>query len=131
MIVETSAIVAILLDEPECPAFLEAIGTAEAPSTTVVAAFEAALSVGRALEDRERAGRLVPRMLDQIGVTVAGIEADAYDDVLAAYLRFGKGSGHPAQLNFGDCFSYAAAKRKGVPLLFKGQDFAQTDVERP
>lgn len=131
MIVETSAIVAILLDEPESSAFLEAIGAAEAPSTTVVAAFEAALSVGRALEDRQRAGRLVPRLLDQIGVTVAGIEADAYDDVLAAYLRFGKGSGHPAQLNFGDCFSYAAAKREGVPLLFKGQDFAQTDVERP
>jgi ribonuclease VapC len=130
MIVETSAIVAILLDEPECTAFLEAIGAAEAPSTTVVAAFEAALSVGRALEDRERAGRLVPRLLDEIGVTVAGIEADAYDDVLAAYLRYGKGTGHPAQLNFGDCFSYAAAKRKGVPLLFKGRDIALTDVER-
>jgi len=96
----------------------------------VVAAFEAALSVGRALEDRERAGRLVPRLLDEIGVTVAGIEADAYDDVLAAYLRYGKGTGHPAQLNFGDCFSYAAAKRKGVPLLFKGRDIALTDVER-
>ncbi|CAG0985270.1 MAG: type II toxin-antitoxin system VapC family toxin [Rhizobiaceae bacterium] len=128
MIVETSAIVAILLDEPECPAFLEAIAVADSPSTTVVAAFEAALSAGRALDDRERAGRLVPRLLDEIGVTVAGIDANAYDDVLAAYLRYGKGSGHPAQLNFGDCFSYAAAKRKGVSLLFKGRDFALTDV---
>lgn len=126
MIVETSASVAILLDEPECPAFLEAIGAADSPSTTV----EAALSVGRALDDRERAGRLVPRLLGEIGVAVSGIEADAHDDVLAAYLRYGKGSGHPAQLNFGDCFSYAAAKRKGVPPLFKGRDFALTDVER-
>jgi ribonuclease VapC len=130
MIVETSASVAILLDEPECPAFLEAIGAADSPSTTVVAAFEAALSVGRALDDRERAGRLVPRLLGEIGVAVSGIEADAHDDVLAAYLRYGKGSGHPAQLNFGDCFSYAAAKRKGVPPLFKGRDFALTDFER-
>lgn len=130
MIVETSAIVAILLDEPESPVFLDAIGAADGPSTTVIAAFEAALSVGRVLEDRERAGRLVPRLLDELGVTVAGIEADAYEEVLGAYLRYGKGSGHPARLNFGDCFSYAAAKRKGVPLLFKGRDFALTDIDR-
>ena len=71
---------------------------------------------------------------DQIGrqcwkfLILAWGPAVAYDDVLAAYLRYGKDSGHPAQLNFGDCFSYAFAKRLGVPLLFKGRDFALTDI---
>ena len=128
MLVETSAIVAILLEEPDAVDFVERIDAAEKPVTTVVNAFEAALSVGRTIENYRLASRLVPELLEKIGVAMVGVEPDIYDHVVDAYLRYGKGTGHPAKLNFGDCFSYAFAKRTGTPLLYKGNDFAQTDM---
>lgn len=54
--------------------------------------------------------------------------ADLFEDVLQAYVRYGKGTGHPAGLNFGDCFSYAIARRRNLPLVHKGDDFARTDL---
>jgi ribonuclease VapC len=57
------------------------------------------------------------------------VPADLIDEVLKAYQRYGKGTGHRARLNFGDCFSYAFAKRLKAPLLFKGEDFSKTDIE--
>lgn len=128
MLVESSAIVAILLDEPEAVDLLERIGTAERPVTTVVNAFEAALSVGRVTDDRSLAAKLVPALLHEAGIEMIGIEADLYSDAVRAYLRYGKGTGHPARLNLGDCVSYATAKRLGVPLLYKGDDFSRTDL---
>ena len=128
MLVETSAIVAIMLEEPDAPALAERLDAVDKPVTTVVNAFEAALSLGRVLEDRELAARLVPGFLTSAGVEMIGIDADLYDDVAQAYAQYGRGTGHPAALNFGDCFSYAAAKRLGVPLLYKGDDFSRTDL---
>ena len=67
-------------------------------------------------------------MDDMWGEEMVGVDAATYADVVDAYLCYGKGTGHPARLNFGDCFSYAMAKRAGVPLLYKGDDFSKTDL---
>lgn len=128
MFIETSAIVAILLDEPEGPQFVSRIDDDPLPTTSVVNAVEATLGVGRQIRNYERAGALVRSFIANGGVQVGGIPSDAFDDIVDAYARYGKGTGHPAQLNFGDCFSYALAKRAGVSLLYKGNDFALTDL---
>lgn len=128
MLVETSAIVAIMLEEPDALELAERLGAADEPVTTVVNAFEAALSVGRVIGDRDLAAKLVPAFLKSTGVEMIGIDVDLYEDVVRAYAKYGRGTGHPAALNFGDCFSYATARRLGVPLLYKGDDFSRTDL---
>lgn len=128
MHVETSAVVGILLEEPEASGLLARLSAADRPVTSVVNAVEAALSVGRSIKDYALAGRLVGDFLDKSGIEIIGVAPDLYDDVVRAYTRYGKGAGHPAKLNFGDCFSYALAKRAGVPLLYKGNDFSLTDL---
>ena len=128
MLVETSAIVALILEEPDAVELAERLDAAERPVTTVVNAFEAALSVGRAIENRELAARAVPELLRGAGVEMIGVDAELYDGVIEAYAKYGKGTGHPARFNFGDCFSYAMAKRLGVSLLYTGNDFAKTDL---
>jgi ribonuclease VapC len=84
--------------------------------------------VGRTVEDHVLSARLVPQFLETAGIEMVGVGAALYPAVMDAYLRFGKGTGHRAQLNFGDCFSYAFAKQAKVPLLYKGSDFTQTDL---
>ena len=126
MIVDTSAIVAILGNEPEAPAFEEAI--AEAPSRRISAAsyVEAGVVIdrrhdpifSRKLDDLLRNAQIA---MEPVSIQQARLARDAYRD-------FGKGR-HRAGLNFGDCFAYALAKEKGEPLLFKGEDFRKTDVE--
>lgn len=127
MIVETSAIVAMMLEEPDAPDFVEKVRST-ACETSVVNAFEAALSVGRVIENYPLAKKLVQEFLERVGIEMVGVDAASYGSVVDAYLRYGKGTGHPARLNFGDCFSYAMAKRAGVPLLYKGDDFSRTDL---
>lgn len=128
LIVETSALVAILLEEPETPELLTKIESSERRITTVVSAFETMISLGRALGNRELASGLVPLLFEEAGIEMVGIEPTLYEDLVAAYVRYGKGTGHAAQLNFGDCFSYAVAKRAKMPLLYKGEDFSKTDL---
>lgn len=128
MLVETSAIVALILEEPDAVELAERLDAAERPVTTVVNAFEAALSIGRAIENRELAARAVPALLRGAGVEMIGVDAELYDGLIEAYAKYGKGTGHPAKLNFGDCFSYTMAKRLGVSLLYTGNDFAKTDL---
>jgi len=128
MLVETSAIVAMMLEEPEAEALMEQVHSSDSPVTTVVNAFEAALSVGRTLNNHLLSAELVPQFLKSAGIEMVGVGAALYPAIVDAYLRFGKGTGHPAKLNFGDCFSYAYAKQIGVPLLYKGNDFAKTDL---
>lgn len=128
MLVETSSIVALILEEPGAAALAERLDSAERPVTTVVNAFEAALSVGKAIQNRELAARAVPELLRHAGVEMIGVDAGLYDGVIDAYAKYGKGTGHAAKLNFGDCFSYAMAKRLGVSLLYTGKDFAKTDL---
>jgi ribonuclease VapC len=126
VILDTSALIAILRDEPEAPACAEAIASA------IVRRLSAAnyVEIGAVID---RAGDPVAsRRVDEL-LAVSGIEIETVDEPQAriareAYRDFGKGSGHPAQLNFGDCFAYALAKTRGEPLLFKGEDFGHTDV---
>lgn len=127
MIVDTSALVAIVHDEPEAPAFKALIARAPIVRVSAATYLEAGVVVDRASD---------PRLSSALDVLLAsgGIVVEAFtvrQATLArdAYQRFGKGSGHPARLNMGDCFSYALARDLGEPLLFKGADFALTDIE--
>ncbi len=126
MVIDTSALAAILFGEPERRAFNERI---EAHQTRLISAgtlLEAAFVVeGRS---GEAAGRELDLFLHRAGFQVVPFDAEQAEVARAAFRRFGKGR-HPAGLNFGDCFAYALATITGEPLLFKGEDFARTDAE--
>lgn len=122
--VDSSALVAILLGEPDAERLARTI---QAQRNVITAAnlFETAMVVlSRQGPDAERDLRV---LVEQFGMDVASVDDELAWAAQAAWRRFGKGR-HPAGLNFGDCFSYALAKSLGVPLLFKGDDFSQTDV---
>jgi ribonuclease VapC len=131
MFIDASAIVAILTEEPEATEFTNAIEAVDERFTSPIAIFEAALGVCR-----KRHSSVAEAYADVVEfVTIAGIESLAVEasdakTALDAFARYGKGRGHPAQLNMGDCFAYAIASRQRARLLFKGNDFDQTDVGR-
>jgi ribonuclease VapC len=125
MVIDTSALVAILQREPERRSFIEAIEAADARLMSVATFVEISIVV------EARHGAEGVRDLDYF-IGRAGIELVAADAELgraarSAFSRFGKGR-HRASLNYGDCFSYALATLMGEPLLFKGDDFVHTDV---
>ena len=76
----------------------------------------------------EKAKRITQDFLAEIGATLVPIGEETGNHAIDAFARYGKGKGHPAQLNLGDCFSYAVAKEQGVGLLYKGDDFLRTDL---
>jgi ribonuclease VapC len=127
LIIDTSALLAILRAEPEAQVCAESIEGASVRRISAGTFLEAAIVVdasgdpvaSRRLDDLLRAASIA---VEPVTVEQAHIGREAYRD-------FGKGSGHPAQLNFGDCFAYALAKQMGEPLLFKGSDFRHTDIE--
>jgi ribonuclease VapC len=127
MIIDTSALIAILRQEEDAGIIAEAAGKAEKISISAATWFEAAIvadrfrapSVGRRFVDICREQSLVVVPLDE---SQARIAREAYRD-------FGKGSGHKAQINFGDCFAYALARATNEPVLYKVTDFGQTDVK--
>ena len=126
MIVDSSALLAILRAEPEMLACARAIEDAARRRISAANFLETAIVIdgsrdpvaSRRLDDLIRAADLA---IEPVTDAQARIAREAYRD-------FGKGSGHPAQLNFGDCFAYALAKVTGEPLLFKGNDFGRTDI---
>src|SRR6476660_103041 len=126
MIIDTSAIIAILRDEPEAMVCARAIADATIRRVSAVNFVEAAVVIDasrdpiatRRFDDFIREAEISVEPVTKIQAQIA---RDAYRD-------FGKGSGHPAKLNFGDCFAYALAKFTGKPLLFKDDDFAHTDI---
>lgn len=126
MILDTSAIIAILFKEPEARSLIEAIGRAEAvliAAPTLVEATQVSEGrVGPAM--REELDDLLLTMKPEIVPFTAELAQVARD----GWRRYGKGR-HPAGLNLGDCFAYALAKSRGEPLLFKGNDFSKTDVK--
>lgn len=128
MIVDTSALIAILRAEPDAPVHAEAIASAAAPRISAVNYVEAAVVVD-AVRD-PIASRRFDDLIAEAGLSIEAVDAGHAELARAAYRDFGKGSGHPAQLNFGDCFAYALARESGEPLLFKGDDFGHTDVGR-
>jgi ribonuclease VapC len=128
MHVDASALVAILLGEPERVRLIEALAASEARRTSVVSAFEAVIAVGRVTGDRHGAVDIVTRLLRDGSIEIEDADAPLLAELSEAHARYGKGSGHPARLNLGDCFSYAMARRAGTGLLYKGEDFARTDL---
>ena len=123
MIVDTSALIAILRGEPDGPALLERL----------LAATEVRISAGTLLEARIVAARdeglaELAELLEAAGIEVEPVDQAQVDAAIDGFLRFGKGR-HAAGLNYGDCFAYGLARTTGEALLFKGNDFARTDIE--
>lgn len=126
MVVDTSAIVAILRNEPEAPRLEQALVSDPVrlvPATCVLEARMVLVS-----RRGEHALAEVDLWLNKIEADIIPVDADLVDLATQAWLAYGKGR-HPAALNFADCFSYALAKRADEALLFIGKDFAQTDIE--
>lgn len=126
MIIDSSAILAILFAEAEATKFREAIGTADQVHMSAANWLETSLRVD------SRNNALASHVLDEF-ISAASIKIEPVSVGQAAIARrafrvYGKGMGHPARLNFGDCFAYALAKDTGEPLLYKGTDFAATDI---
>lgn len=126
MIIDTSAIIAILRNEPEAETCALAIEKAARRRISAANFLEAAVVIDGSRD------AVASRRFDEL-VATAQLTVEPVTEAQAriardAYRDFGKGSGHPAGLNFGDCFAYALAKVTGEPLLFKGEDFAHTDV---
>lgn len=126
MILDSSALLAILRDEPEAAAFAEAIERDPNRQISAVNYVEAAAVIDAALDPI--ASRRFDELLREAEVVIESVTEAQAQIARQAYRDFGKGSGHPARLNFGDCFAYALAKVKREPLLYKGGDFAHTDV---
>ena len=126
MIMDTSAIVAILRQEPEARRFAEAIEAAPVRRISATTYVEIGAVIDGARDPV--ASRLVDALLAMAGIIIEPVTAAQARIAREAYRDFGKGSGHAAGLNFGDCFAYALAKATGEPLLFKGDDFSHTDV---
>ena len=126
MIVDTSALIAILRDEPEAPAMARAIQEATSRQISAANWLEAAVVIDGSRDPV--ASRQFDQLIDVARIMVAPVTEQQAHIARAAYRDFGKGSGHPAGLNFGDCFAYALAKDSGEPMLFKGRDFLHTDV---
>ena len=124
MVVDTSALIAILFDEPEKPAFASAIDAAADPKVSAVTRVEAIMVyLGRRQSDPAD----VIALVGILGLKTIDVDRAQADRALDAFTRFGKGR-HPARLNLGDCFVYALAASLNEPLLFKGSDFLKTDI---
>ena len=126
MIVDTSAVLAIMLRESDAARFARAITAASPCRMSAATLLEAAI----VLESRggEVAGHELDAFMERAGVELVPVTLDHVERARRAWRRFGKGN-HPAGLNFGDCFAYALADVEREPLLFKGNDFARTDIE--
>ena len=127
MIVDSSALVSIVAGEVGSDALVEVLLDSPEPLMSAANAFEAAIVVdGRKNPVLSRA---LDRVRRELGIAVAPVTEIHVDIARQAYRDFGKGSEHPAQLNFGDCFAYALAVEQDSPLLFIGNDFTRTDIE--
>ena len=127
MILDTSALVAILRFEAEAPEFVRIIERAPQRRMSAVSYVEAAAVIDGSKDPI--ASRRFDELIETAQIAIEPVSEAQAHIARQAYRDFGKTSGHPAKLNFGDCFSYALAKSKGEPLLFKGRDFSHTDVK--
>jgi ribonuclease VapC len=130
MFIETSAVVEYLNDGPKAAEVLAKLEAANTPlSVSPITIFEAtSVLASRRQASVDDARSIVSRFVGFVGATNMTITPEIGEIAISAMARYGKGRGHPAQLNFGDCFSYACAKAAGVPLLYVGSDFLHTDI---
>ena len=127
MVVDTSVIIAILKAEPEVEAFLVKISGVSLCRLSAASFVEIGL-----VTSRDQTGayyQAFETLLQNFAVRIEPVSERQARIAVEAFLRYGKGTGHPAGLNYGDCFSYALAADMGEPLLFKGNDFSRTDIE--
>jgi len=127
VILDTSALVAILFREPEAETFVRRIHAADVARLSVANFLELVMALHRLAG--QDSPRLAETFLRRAGVVIEPVTIEQGEWARQAFLDFGGGR-HPARLNFGDCFAYALAKETGEPLLFKGEDFTKTDVQR-
>ena len=126
MIVDSSALVAILWDEPDAAVFAAAIDAA--PDRRMSAGTYLELAIVVDARRNPVASRRIDECISEAAISIEPVTAEQAGIAREAYRDFGRGSRHPAQLNFGNCFAYALAKDLREPLLFKGNDFIHTDV---
>ena len=126
MIVDTSAVIAILKFEPEREAFAKILDEARELRMSAATYFE----LGIVIDSRKEpvASREMDEFIERFDVQIEPVTVDQARIARQAYRDYGRGSGHAANLNFGDCFSYALARAKREPILFKGDDFVHTDL---
>jgi ribonuclease VapC len=126
MVIDSSAIVAVLLNEENAAQIAQAIEVASQRLLSAANLLEASIVI----ESRkgEAGGRELDLLLYRAAIEIVAVDQDQAETARIAWRRFGKGR-HPAELNYGDCFAYALAKSRGLPLLFQGDDFSQTDID--
>jgi ribonuclease VapC len=128
MFLDASAIIAIIARDSDAASLAARLGQAARVITSPIAVYEAVLGLARvgntSISD---AASVLDQFLMEIDATMVAIDAPCGREAITAFERFGKGR-HPAALNLGDCFAYACAMTRDEPLLFKGNDFPQTDV---
>jgi len=127
MVIDTSAVVAFLRSEPEADAIEEVLVNTVTLSMSAFSALESRVVLHRRFGPRAVAD--FDLLVSKAGIEIVAFDAEQADLATQAYRRYGKGSGHPARFNLGDCASYALAQKLRRPLLFKGNDFGHTDVE--
>ncbi len=126
MIVDTSALMAILRLEPEARRLIEAMKLADRRAISAATLVEAGIVAEAGTG--EQGARDLDAAMTRLKVEIVALTESHAAHARRAFRRYGKGQGHPARLNLGDCFSYALAKATGEPLLFKGNDFSKTDI---
>lgn len=128
MIVDTSALLAIVMAEPDADHFQQKILQSDSLPKMSAASY---LEAGIVIDGRKNpsVSRDLDWLIDEVEIEIVDITVEHAKIARAAYRDYGKGSGHKAQLNFGDCFSYALASQTREPILFKGNDFSQTDLQ--
>ena len=126
MVIDSSALLALLLGEPETEQFVSAIAEAAERLLSAASYLETAIVI---------AGRFGPqgpekldRLVSELSIEIVPVNAEQAHLGIAGFQQFGRGTGHPAALNYGDCFTYALAKFTGQSVLFKGNDFSRTDL---
>jgi ribonuclease VapC len=128
VIVDSSALLAIIRDEPSSASCLQTLLSTPANRMSAATFLEAAIVVDRLPDPRDSA--TFNELIVQLDIIIEPVTVDQARIAQEAHSRFGRGTGHPARLNFGDCFAYALARDLDEPLLFIGNDFTHTDVRR-
>lgn len=128
MFIDTSVVVAILSGEDDAGLWADRMERAPLRLTSALVVLEAAMRLSTKLAIEPMAAEAaIEAFLSEAGIAVVPIDADDGKRAVQAFADYGKGRGHPAQLNLADCLSYACAKNRNVPLLYKGNDFSRTD----
>lgn len=131
MVIDSSALIAILFEEPKGPDCTKALEAASSRSISAVNYVETGTVLAGRLNrgQRSKAVDILDGFLATLGIDIAPLDESLARSAMTARLDYGKGFGTRGGLNFGDCFAYALAKRHSAPLLYVGDDFAQTDVQ--